>query len=226
MIKWIIFDAMGVVFIEGHDVYKYLVPFIQERNPISTDKIYDVYRRASLGEISSKEFWEDVGLGHEYPQIETMYLDSRHDIDIRFAPIVRVLSKKYGIGLISNDICEWSTYLRKKFSIDIFDIIIVSSDVHCRKPDIPIFKYFLNDTNAHAEECIFIDDRNINLAVAQSIGMKTIHFDRNNGKSDYTDVKSDFIPDGRITSFDELEDEIERIKISIKKEEDDNHNWI
>lgn len=204
MIRWIIFDAMGVVFTEGEDVSKHLVPFIQKRNPISTDEIYSAFRRASIGEASSNEFWEDVGLGHEYPQIETMYLDSRSDLDTGFVPVARVLSKKYGIGLLSNDISEWSAYLIDKFSINFFDVTVVSGDVHYRKPDLQIFSCFLKDANTCAEECIFIDDRCSNLITAQLIGMKTIHFARR-------EDKSDFVPDGSITSFEQLEDTIERI---------------
>ena len=201
MIKWIIFDAMGVVFTEGNSI---LIPFIQERNPISKDVIYSEYKRASLGEISPKEFWGNVGLGWEYPQIENRYLDSRTDLDIGFIPVGRSLSKKYGIGLLSNDISEWSAYLRKKFSLDFFDVVVISGDVYCRKPDTQIFAHFLKDAKAHTEECIFIDDRSINLMTAQSIGMKTIYFFRR-------EEKSDFVPDERITSFDQLEDAIERI---------------
>lgn len=207
MIKWIIFDAMGVVFTEGEDVHNILIPFVQKRNPMSKEDIYDIYRRANLGEISSKEFWEDVGLGHEYPQIETTYLDSRTDIDHGFVPVARSLSKKYGIGLLSNDISEWSVYLRNKFSINLFDVVVVSGDIRYRKPDLQIFARFLKDAKACTEECIFIDDRIRNLIAAQSIGMKTVYFAR-------IDEKSDFVPDGRITSFEQLEDVIERIRRS------------
>jgi putative hydrolase of the HAD superfamily len=205
MIKWIIFDAMGVIFTESDDVHNILIPFIQKRSPISKDKIYTTYRRAGIGEISSNEFWEDVGLGYKYPQIEAMYLDSRSDIDSGFVPVARALSKKYGIGLLSNDISKWSTYLRNKFSIDFFDVVVISSDVYCRKPDPPIFAHFLKYAKTHTEECIFIDDRISNLITAQSIGMKTIHFARR-------EEQSEFIPDGRITSFGQLEDTIEKIQ--------------
>ncbi len=205
MIKWIIFDEMGVVFTESDDIHNILIPFIQKRNPISKDKIYTAYRRASIGEISSHEFWEDVGLGYAYPRIETTYLDSRSDLDSGFVSVARALSKKYGIGLLSNDISKWSSYLRNKFSIDFFDVVIISSDVYCRKPDPPIFAHFLKDAKTHTEECIFIDDRISNLITAQSIGMKTIHFARR-------DEKSEFVPDGHITSFEQLEGMIEKIQ--------------
>ena len=210
MIKWIIFDAMGVVFTESDDVRNILIPFVQERSPISKDEIYTVYRRANLGEINPREFWKYVGLGYKYPEIETMYLDSRSDLDSGFVPTARALSKKYSIGMLSNDIREWSAYLRNKFSINFFDVVVVSSDVYCRKPDPPIFAHFLKNAKAHAEECILIDDRSKNLATAQAIGMKTIHFTRIKEKSE--DEKYDFVPDGRIISFEQLEDTIERIR--------------
>ena len=212
MIKWIIFDAMGVIFTEGDDVYKHLVPFIQERRIISKEEIYIEYRRASLGEINSKTFWKYVGLGSEYPQIEKEYLDSRSDLDTGFVQVARSLSKKYGLGLLSNDIGKWSAYMRNKFSINFFDVVVISGDVYCRKPDPQIFAHFLKDADAYTEECIFIDDRNINLATAKSLGMKTIYFSRKEEKSEKkSEEKSDFIPDMCITSFNQLEDAIERI---------------
>ena len=197
---------------------------VQERNPISKDEIYTVYRRANLGEISSREFWEDVGLGYKYPEIETVYLDSRSDLDAGFVPVARSLSKKYGIGLLSNDISKWSAYLRNKFSIDFFDVVVVSSDVYCRKPDPPIFAHFLKDAKTYTEECIFIDDRSSNLIIAQSIGMKTIHFARRDEKRD---EKSDFVPDGCITSFQQLEDTIEKIRQQMicEKRKDEINNY-
>src|SRR3972149_5219963 len=204
MIKWIIFDAMGVVFVEGDDVHKHLVPFIQERIPISKEKIYATYRKASLGDINAVEFWKDIGLEDEYPSIEIQYLESRSDLDKGFLPVAMTLSKKYELGLLSNDISDWSTYLRKKFAIDFFDVVVISGNVYCRKPDLKIFERFLNDANARGEECIFIDDRITNLIAAHSTGMKTIHFV-------IRDDKSDFIPDSFITSFDEIESAIEEI---------------
>ena len=71
----IVFDAMGVIFEEGDDTNNLLIPFI-ERECAYTDRptIHHLYMEASLGHISSKEFWEQVG--GDYPAIERRYLDT------------------------------------------------------------------------------------------------------------------------------------------------------
>ncbi len=56
--KWIIFDAMGVIFTVGDDTNELLVPFVMERNKdLTREYINEVYRSASLGEISSNELY-------------------------------------------------------------------------------------------------------------------------------------------------------------------------
>jgi len=52
--KWIIFDVMGVIFEVGDDTNDLLVPYIQKRKDmISTEKINEMYTKASLGKILS-----------------------------------------------------------------------------------------------------------------------------------------------------------------------------
>lgn len=205
MISWIIFDAMGVVFTVGDDTNDLLVPFIQERNKrISKENINEIYLRVSLGQITSRKFWQEVGLGAQYPQIETVYLDTQLILDDGFIPVAKAMSKQYSLALLSNDVSEWSAYLRNKFALDFFDVVAISGDIHSRKPDSNIYERFLKEAGAQAGECVFIDDRCKNLTVAKSIGMKTIHFLRQ-------EEESDFEPDARIAHFNELEHAVENI---------------
>jgi len=194
---------MGVVFTVGDDTNDLLVPFVQERNKrISSKTINEIYLRASLGQISSHQFWREVGLGAQYPKIEKHYLDTQLIIDDGFLKVIKTLSNRYSLGLLSNDVSEWSTYLRNKFGMDYFDVVVISGDIHCRKPALDIYECFLKEAKANAEECVFIDDRFKNLLAANSIGLRTIHFSRQ-------PEESDFVPDISITSFDELEHAIE-----------------
>jgi epoxide hydrolase-like predicted phosphatase len=55
-----------------------------------------------------------------------------------------------------------------------FDGGIVSSKVKLSKPDIRIFKVLLEKYSLSAQECLFIDDIEINVRAADSIGMKCI----------------------------------------------------
>jgi FMN phosphatase YigB (HAD superfamily) len=70
------------------------------------------------------------------------------------------------------------------FPIDIFDEVkndyyffrhfeggIISSEVKCSKPDIKIFRIFLERYNLSAKECLYIDDIEINVEAAVSVGM-------------------------------------------------------
>jgi HAD superfamily hydrolase (TIGR01509 family) len=205
MINWIVFDAMGVVFTVGDDTNDLLVPFVQERNrDIARDVINAAYHRASLGKISSCQFWGEVGLGDKYPGVEYEYLDSMLTLDDAFIPCAKALSARFRLGLLSNDVSEWSKWLRNKFALNFFDCVVISGDVRVRKPDTGIYERFLQECQASAGTCVFIDDRHRNLSAAQAVGMRTIHFAREA-------EAGDFVPDARIEGFAELETVIKNI---------------
>ena len=142
MKKRIFFDVMGVIFTVGDDTNDLLVPFITARNKtITRAEICKEYMRASLGGITSKAFWERVGLGADYPEIELAYLDTCLALDDECIETLNILSKNYELGIISNDVSEWSAYLRDKFSLNrYFKTVIISGDVKQRKPDKRIFE--------------------------------------------------------------------------------------
>jgi HAD superfamily hydrolase (TIGR01509 family) len=204
---WVVFDAMGVVYTASDDVSDLLWPFLVLHNPnVDKKKFIDAYVRVSLGSISCPEFWERMGLGRRYPQIEQEYLDTMLTMDSEFRQAALGLHEHYKIGMLSNDVGDWSRYLRKRFDIDFFDAAVISGDVLCRKPDRKIFEKFLEKSGAMSEECIFIDDRKKNLEVAASIGFKTIWFHR---------IEDDlqFKPDFEIRSFLDLEYVVKTLNI-------------
>ena len=89
------------------------------------------------------------------------------------------------MALLSNDLSEWSNYLRDKFDINkYFDTIVISGDVRLQKPDINIFKLTLQKLALPARGCVYIDDRRRNLAAAKSLGMETILFNSRNVEYD------------------------------------------
>jgi HAD superfamily hydrolase (TIGR01509 family) len=78
-------------------------------------------------------------------------------------------------------------YFLSNFPEDIFDEIfkkydffklfdggIISSRVKCSKPDVKIFEILMGKYSLVAEECLFIDDIEINVRTAGSVGMKVI----------------------------------------------------
>ena len=198
-IKWIIFDAMGVIYTEGHDLHELLMPFIKDHNKdLSPEFIQDLYFETSLGNLSSKEFWDRLGFSNEYPNIEKEYLDTCLKIDPEFKRVGGILKREYSLALLSNDVKEWSEYLRNKFEINnLFKVIIISGDVGLRKPDVRIFHFILEKIEALPEECVFIDDNLYNLEPASRLGMKTIRFTRES-------VKIPSCSEFEVSSFSEL----------------------
>ncbi len=195
--KHLILDAMGVVFVNEDDIEELLIPFLKERYYFNVDKLRELYyTQVSVGKISSHEFFGQLGI----PDIERAYLNACLRIDTDFLKVARELGNRYTLSMVSNDVSEWSSYLRNKFNLGaIFSDFVISGDVGLRKPDIRIYDVFLERMNARADECIFIDNSLKNLEPASDLGMTTIYFRRS--KSNY-----DFNPDFIVSNFIELRD--------------------
>jgi putative hydrolase of the HAD superfamily len=171
----VIFDAMGVTFKESDDVNNLLIPFIErECGYENREAIRQLYATASLGRISSKGFWEQVGC--EYPDIEKQYLDTQLMIDPDFIPVAERLKNGYTLSMLSNDVSEWSAYLRKRFDLDrLFTSVIISGDYGYRKPDPRLYEILLKSLGIASHRCLFIDDQPRNLDTAVRLGIKTVY---------------------------------------------------
>ena len=204
--KWVILDVMGVIFEVGDDTNDLLVPYIQKINDmISAEKINEMYLKASLGEISSFDFWNELGFGNKFPEIERDYLDTYLKIDSEFVEIAKTLAKNYSLAILSNDVKEWFNYLLTKFDLSrLFKIIIISGEVGYRKPDKRIYNILLDRIQSLSLDCVFVDDRSKNLRPGSEIGIKTIRFARE-------ESNDDFSANFEISGFAELPQAIERL---------------
>jgi putative hydrolase of the HAD superfamily len=206
--KVIVFDVMGVIFEVGDDTNDLLVPYIQKLNQlISRELINEIYIEASLGRISSKDFWHKTGFKTDYEEIERFYLETRIKIDKEFIEVAEKLGRNYDLAVLSNDVSEWGKCLRSKYGLDrLFKEIVISGDVGYRKPDARIYDILLKRLGVMPENCIFIDDRYKNLQVASQKGFKTIRFNRDL-------LAKSFEPDLEISSFRELKELILDLKL-------------
>ena len=79
------------------------------------------------------------------------------------------------MATINNEILELNTYRLEKFGLrSIFPVFFSSCFLGIRKPDRAIYQLALRVSQRHAEECIFIDDREINLECPRELGLQTI----------------------------------------------------
>ncbi len=172
--KALILDMYGVII---KDPEGGLLPFINRTFPdLSRDDVYKHWIKANVGELSSFNFFRELGFEGDLSIIEKEYLDTI-EIDEAFYEFAPILKKHYNLALLSNDLGEWSRYLRDKFKInDYFDVITVSGDLKIKKPDVKIFMHTIDKLGCSATDCIYVDDRRFNLAAAQSLGMDSVLF--------------------------------------------------
>ncbi|HXN52666.1 MAG TPA: HAD family phosphatase [Candidatus Acidoferrum sp.] len=86
-------------------------------------------------------------------------------------------SGKYFIGAINNEPLELNEYRIAAFHLRRdFEVFFSSCYLHTRKPEEMIFRIALEVTQRPAAECVFIDDRPLNLENPRKLGMKTIHY--------------------------------------------------
>jgi putative hydrolase of the HAD superfamily len=178
----IIFDMYGVIL---KDPEGGLMPFVNRFFPdLQSDDVYLHWKKANVGEVSSLDFLLSIGFEGDVNKIEKEYLDTI-EIDMSFYSAAERLRKYYRLAVLSNDLSEWSNYLRDKFDINrYFDTVVVSGDVKLKKPDLHIFNLLLNRLSLPARGCVYIDDRIENLVVAESLGMETILFNSRNVEYD------------------------------------------
>lgn len=84
---------------------------------------------------------------------------------------------KYMLSTINNESVELNEHRIQEFHLRReFKAFFSSCFVGIRKPDEGIYKVALEVTQRQPEECLFIDDRELNLECARKLRMRTIHF--------------------------------------------------
>ena len=79
------------------------------------------------------------------------------------------------MGTINNESRDLNDYRIRQFGLqEIFDVFVSSCFVRLRKPEEAIYRVALDMTQMMPEQCCFIDDRDLNLDTARSLGMSTI----------------------------------------------------
>lgn len=139
---------------------------------------YDTYE---LGKISLDEyldrcvFYEKRDFTHEDFK-KFMFGQSKKLPGMKENMIL--LKNKYNlkIAVVSNEGRELNEYRIRKFKLkELVDFFISSCFVHFRKPDADIFQMALDVAQVNKKEIVYIDDRQMFVDIAKSLGLKGIH---------------------------------------------------
>lgn len=84
------------------------------------------------------------------------------------------------MAMLTNNVREWEPLWRPMLPVDeIFETVVDSGFVGCRKPEARIYELTLERLGLPAEACLFVDDLLPNCEGARAAGMSAVHF-RNN----------------------------------------------
>ncbi len=105
-----------------------------------------------------------------------MFAQSQEYADVRAILSRLALTRKYFIAAINNEPLELNQYRIEAFDLrKEFQVFFSSCYVYARKPDETIFRIAVAVTQRPPEQCVFIDDRSINLENPRRLGMHVIH---------------------------------------------------
>jgi epoxide hydrolase-like predicted phosphatase len=87
------------------------------------------------------------------------------------------------MAILTNNVREWEARWQGLVPElhDIFEFIVDSAFVGMRKPDPEIYELVLSrfGNGVSFEDCVFIDDTDVNCAAAADLGMAAVHFQTN-----------------------------------------------
>ncbi|MGB2655239.1 MAG: HAD-IA family hydrolase, partial [Candidatus Acidiferrum sp.] len=104
-----------------------------------------------------------------------MFAQSKEHTDTRAIVADAARTGKYFIGSINNESFELNQYRIAAFHLrrDL-TVFFSSCYLHLRKPEETIFRVALEVSQRPPEECVFIDDRALNLEAPRRLGMTVI----------------------------------------------------
>lgn len=174
VIKAIIFDCFGVLASDSWADFgeKYLTG-----RPVQARRAEELNRRSDMGLLSHDEWVSGmaviVGVSEDQVRLERR---RNADNDALLVYIADNLRAHYRTGLVSNVGRGFRTDLFRSLQGTLFDEIVLSYKVGVTKPDERIYLLAAERLGVEAGECLFIDDRQVNVDGASEAGMRSMQY--------------------------------------------------
>jgi len=140
------------------------------------------------GEITEVAFLEVLTdhleplLGHrpEMHRFKEIYFDALEPNPAMIELMRALKDEGYRMAMLTNNVREWEPLWRAMLPVDeIFETVVDSGFVGCRKPESRIYELTLERIDQPAETCLFIDDVLVNIEGARKAGLQAVHFQDN-----------------------------------------------
>jgi putative hydrolase of the HAD superfamily len=140
------------------------------------------------GEITEVAFLElltdhlEPLLGHrpEMHRFKEIYFEALEPNPQMIELMRELKAAGYRMAMLTNNVREWEPLWRSMLPVDeIFETVVDSGFVGCRKPESRIYAITLDRLGLPAESCLFVDDVLVNCEGARKAGMTAVHFQEN-----------------------------------------------
>ena len=136
------------------------------------------------GEISEQEFARrletQLADGFDLGRLRELYFE-RIEPNTPMVEYVRMLrGRGLQTALLTNNVREWEPLWRAKLpQLDsLFEVVVDSAFVGMRKPERGIYELTLERLgDLRAEQCVFVDDLEVNCEAARELGMVAVRFE-------------------------------------------------
>lgn len=140
------------------------------------------------GEITEAAFLDQLTdsleplLGHrpEMHRFKEIYFEALEPNEPMIELMRELRDSGYRMAMLTNNVKEWEPLWRSMLPVDeIFETVVDSGFVGCRKPESRIYSITLERLALPAERCLFVDDVQVNCEGAERAGMTAVHFQDN-----------------------------------------------
>ena len=168
-IKYLFFD-IGSTLVDESECVKKRCEVIIESNNIDRQEFYDRVEECAKTDsyaVRAAALYYGAEIPKWYGELEKLYPDTKM--------ILEILSQKYKLGVIANQVAGTKDRLDKWGIGKYFDVVVASAEAECAKPDLKIFNLALEQAGCKPNEAVMIGDRLDNdIVPAKQLGMKTV----------------------------------------------------
>ena len=135
---------------------------------------------AAFLERMADELERDLGHRPEMHRFGEIYFEALRPNEPMIELMRELKAGGYRLALLTNNVREWEPVWRSMLPVDeIFELVVDSAFVGCRKPERRIYEIALERLGLPAASCLFVDDVEVNVETARDLGLAAIHFRAN-----------------------------------------------
>ena len=180
------FGALEILGPRARDIYtsKYLaahrtaVHFLDEDQLVPNVEAERHLRRKYVLSMNDLMDWQLTTL--DISRMADDFTDNinRYGLFEDVAPWLKRWKSQYSLGMLSDAMPSLVRFMDQWGLLSLFDATVISTQVGAIKPDPKMYDAILQRLNADPSDCLFVDDRAVNLEGAIAAGMKAVQMAR------------------------------------------------